>query len=113
MQKPNRKIIRISLKDKFLFWNNYYINSKKKDSLVKIPGFEISLKSINNVITRTSFTINNKIDTFINNSFYYKNLFIRNENFYIIDKNTDSTFGPMSLKEFEFLMKKKHIKLSF
>ncbi len=53
------------------------------------------------------------INTIFETEMFYKNMFSRRLNYYIIQKDNDSVFGPLSYIEYRNLRERKKIKLDF
>lgn len=112
-QMPNRNLILKNVKDNLNTWNDFYAENNK-DSLVELCHKKIKLKEIHHLINKSdSLRINQIADSIFNDNLYYKKIFKNKYNYYIIQKNKDSVFGPLTLTEFRVLKSKKKMALDF
>lgn len=113
IQVPDEKLMLSQIKKDLVFWNQYYMDNSK-DSLINLIHGEIALKNINNLFKKDGKINLTKVsDSIFKSSEYFKKIFKNKENYYIIQKSNDSIFGPLNLKEFEVLIKRKSIDLHF
>ena len=113
LQEPNKKLMIKQIADDLTTWNNYYLENKK-DSVVNLTHGKLSLKNIDNLIKENKSRRLDKIaDSIFNKESFYKKIFKNKENYYIIQKENDSIFGPLNLKEFTKIKNKKNIDLDF
>ena len=113
LQKPNKKLLIKHLVDDLIIWNNYFIEMKK-DSLVDLGHKKMLLRDIHRLVENNEAKkLNTTADSIIDKDVYYQKMFKNKENYYIIQKNKDSIYGPLSVKEFEVIKKKKKIDLDF
>ena len=57
--------------------------------------------------------INPLLDSIFHSDPFYKKIFSSNENYWIIDKDENKRFGPLTFTEFENLRRDKRIDLKF
>ena len=113
LQRPNKKLVLKQIEDDLTLWNNYY-TVNKKDSIVTFNFNKISLVRINNIIEKVGVNNISKVaDSIFNNQEFYKKIFERKDNYYIVNKKNDSIFGQLTFDEFLRLKKKKNIALDF
>lgn len=113
LQEPNKKLMLKNTNSDLKFWNEYYLTNKK-DSLVSLDHKKMMLSEIHNLVDNNKIKRLNKItDSIFKNEIFYKKIFQNKINYYIIQKVDDSIFGPLTLKEFEILKRKKIISLDF
>jgi tRNA splicing endonuclease len=112
-QKPNINLMKKRIVDNLELWNNYY-KKNKKDSVIDLMHGEISLIEINLLMQQNKLKDNDSIiNTIFETEMFYKNMFSRRLNYYIIQKDNDSVFGPLSYIEYRNLRERKKIKLDF
>lgn len=111
IQEPNKLLLYNSLKNELLFWNKYY-SKKLKDSIIDLSFDSLSLTKIN-TISEDSKKIDIVVDSILINNNFYKKMLKNKKNYYIIDKDNDSVFGPFDKHEFNNLIKIKNIKINF
>ena len=110
-QKHNREVLLNELKMELSSWGGYY-NIYKREGVINFNDVPVSLKEISKQIELRGST--NLADSIISHSSYYKELLTPNKiNYYIIDKDEDSTWGPFDKLEFEKIKKEKGINLDF
>ncbi|UYW02005.1 hypothetical protein K5I29_03585 [Flavobacterium agricola] len=109
-QSPNKKLLLESIKNDLNVWNNYYI-SIKKDSLIDLNNQKISIYNIHKLVTNRGTEV--ITDSIFNNEVLYRKMFRNKFNYYIIEKKTDSVYGPLTLEELNVFKKKKKIDLNF
>ena len=110
-QKHNREVLLNELKMELSSWGGYY-NIYKREGVINFNDVPVSLKEISKQIELRGST--NLADSIISHSSYYKELLTPNKiNYYIIDKDEDSTWGPFDKLEFEKVKKEKGINLDF
>ena len=110
-QKYNRKVLLNELGMELSSWRGYY-NIYKREGVINFNDVQVSLKEISKQIELRGST--NLADSIISHSSYYKELLTPNKiNYYIIDKDEDSTWGPFDKLEFEKIKKEKGINLDF
>jgi hypothetical protein len=113
IQKPNKSLIIKRIKDDLELWNNYY-SENKKDSLVSLVHKKMLLSNIHKLVgSNKTEKLNITADSIFNNEIFYKKMFQNKSNYYIIQKANDSIFGPLTLKKFDAIKKKKSIDLDF
>lgn len=113
LQQPNKKLMLKKIKDDLELWNNYY-SENKKDSLVSLVHKKMLLSNIHKLVgSNKTEKLNITADSIFNNEIFYKKMFENKSNYYIIQKANDSIFGPLTLKGFEIIKKKKSIDLDF
>lgn len=113
LQQPNKFLMVKRIKDDLELWNNYYFENKK-DSLINLVHKKMLLSEINNLVENKKIEkINVIADSIFSSELFYKKMFRNKYNYYIIQKENDSIFGPLTLKEFEILKKEKKIDLDF
>lgn len=113
LQQPNKFLMLKRIKENLELWDNYYIENKK-DSLVSIVHKKILLSEIHSILgNRKMEKLNMVSDSIFINDIYFKKMFRNKYNYYIINKENDSIFGPLTLNEFEILKKEKNINLEF
>lgn len=111
-QQPNKELMLKQIKEDLELWNDHYLESKK-DSLVSLVHNKMRLTDIHNLVKNKKEKLNITVDSIFNNEILYKKMFRNKSNYYIIQKANDSIFGPLTLKEFEVIKKKKSIDLDF
>ena len=110
-QKYNREVLLNELGMELSSWGGYY-NIYKREGVINFNDVPVSLKEISKQIELRRST--NLADSIISHSTYYKELLTPNKiNYYIIDKDEDSTWGPFDKLEFEKIKKEKGINLDF
>ena len=110
-QKYNREVLLNELRMELSSWGGYY-NIYKREGVINFKDVQVSLKEISKQIELRGST--NLADSIISHSSYYKELLTPNKiNYYIIDKDEDSTWGPFDKLEFEKIKKEKGINLVF
>ena len=110
-QKYNREVLLNELRMELSSWGGYY-NIYKREGVINFNDVQVSLKEISKQIELGRST--NLADSIISHSSYYKELLTPNKiNYYIIDKDEDSTWGPFDKLEFEKIKKEKGINLDF
>ena len=110
-QKYNREVLLNELGMELSSWGGYY-NIYKREGVINFKDVQVSLKEISKQIDLGRST--NLADSIISHSSYYKELLTPNKiNYYIIDKDKDSTWGPFDKLEFEKIKKEKGINLDF
>ena len=110
-QKYNREVLLNELRMELSSWGGYY-NIYKREGVINFNDVPVSLKEISKQIDLGRST--NLADSIISHSSYYKELLTPNKiNYYIIDKDEDSTLGPFDKLEFEKIKKEKEINLDF
>lgn len=110
-QKYNREVLLNELRMELSSWGGYY-NIYKREGVINFNDVQVSLKEISKQIELGRST--NLADSIISHSSYYKELLTPNKiNYYIIDKDEDSTWGPFDKLEFEKIKKEKGINLVF
>ena len=110
-QKYNREVLLNELGMELSSWGGYY-NIYKREGVINFNDVQVSLKEISKQIELRGST--NLADSIISHSSYYKELLTPNKiNYYIIDKDEDSTWGPFDKLEFEKIKKEKGINLDF
>ena len=110
-QKYNREVLLNELGMELSSWGGYY-NIYKREGVINFNDVPVSLKEISKQIDLGRST--NLADSIISHSSYYKELLTPNKiNYYIIDKDKDSTWGPFDKLEFEKIKKEKGINLDF
>ena len=110
-QKYNREVLLNELGMELSSWGGYY-NIYKREGVINFKDVQVSLKEISKQIELRGST--NLADSIISHSSYYKELLTPNKiNYYIIDKDEDSTWGPFDKLEFEKVKKEKGINLDF
>ena len=110
-QKYNREVLLNELGMELSSWGGYY-NIYKREGVINFKDVQVSLKEISKQIELSGST--NLADSIIYHSSYYKELLTPNKiNYYIIDKDEDSTWGPFDKLEFEKIKKEKEINLDF
>ena len=110
-QKYNREVLLNELRMELSSWGGYY-NIYKREGVINFNDVPVSLKEISKQIELRGST--NLADSIISHSSYYKELLTPNKiNYYIIDKDEDSTWGPFDKLEFEKIKKEKGINLDF
>lgn len=110
-QKYNREVLLNELRMELSSWGGYY-NIYKREGVINFNDVPVSLKEISKQIDLGRST--NLADSIISHSSYYKELLTPNKiNYYIIDKDEDSTWGPFDKLEFEKIKKEKGINLDF
>lgn len=110
-QKYNRVVLLNELGMELSSWGGYY-NIYKREGVINFKDVQVSLKEISKQIELRGST--NLADSIISHSSYYKELLTPNKiNYYIIDKDEDSTWGPFNKLEFEKIKKEKGINLDF
>ena len=110
-QKYNREVLLNELGMELSSWGGYY-NIYKREGVINFNDVPVSLKEISKQIDLGRST--NLADSIISHSSYYKELLTPNKiNYYIIDKDEDSTWGPFDKLEFEKVKKEKGINLDF
>ena len=110
-QKYNREVLLNELRMELSSWGGYY-NIYKREGVINFNDVPVSLKEISKQIELRGST--NLADSIISHSSYYKELLTPNKiNYYIIDKDEDSTWGPFDKLEFEKIKKEKGINLVF
>lgn len=109
-QIPNKKILLQNIKDDLNLWSNYYLEIKR-DSLIDLNYQKTSIYNIHKLVTNKGAEA--ITDSIFNNEPFYKKMFINKYNYNIIEKATDSVFGPLNLNEFDALKKEKKIDLDF
>ena len=110
-QKYNREVLLNELRMELSSWGGYY-NIYKREGVINFNDVQVSLKEISKQIELRGST--NLADSIISHSSYYKELLTPNKiNYYIIDKDEDSTWGPFDKLEFEKIKKEKGINLVF
>lgn len=112
VQQPNKALIIQRIKDDLELWNNYY-SENKKDTLVSLVHKKMHLTDINYLVDNKKEKLNITADSIFNGEVFYKKMFQNKSNYYIIKKANDSIFGPLTLKEFEILKRRKKIDLDF
>lgn len=112
-QYPNKKLMIQNIEDELNLWSNYYLENKK-DSIVNLICKNTSIKEINKLVENTKKErLNVIVDSIFDNDVLYKKMFRNKINYYIIQKDREIVFGPLTLKEFEAIKKKKSIDLDF
>ena len=110
-QKYNREVLLNELGMELSSWGGYY-NIYKREGVINFKDVQVSLKEISKQIDLGRST--NLADSIISHSSYYKELLTPNKiNYYIIDKDKDSTWSPFDKLEFEKVKKEKGINLDF
>ena len=110
-QKYNREVLLNELEMELSSWGGDY-NIYKREGVINFNDVPVSLKEISKQIDLRRRT--NLADSIISHSSYYKELLTPNKiNYYIIDKDEDSTWGPFDKLEFEKIKKEKGINLDF
>ena len=110
-QKYNREVLLNELGMELSSWGGYY-NIYKREGVINFKDVQVSLKEISKQIDLGRST--NLADSIISHSSYYKELLTPNKiNYYIIDKDKYSTWGPFDKLEFEKVKKEKGINLDF
>ena len=110
-QKYNREVLLNELGMELSSWGGYY-NIYKREGVINFNDVPVSLKEISKQIELRRST--NLADSIISHSTYYKELLTPNKiNYYFIDKDEDSTWGPFDKLEFEKIKKEKGINLVF
>ena len=110
-QKYNREVLLNELGMELSSWGGDY-NIYKREGVINFNDVPVSLKEISKQIELRGST--NLADSIISHSSYYKELLTPNKiNYYIIDKDEDSTWGPFDKLEFEKIKKEKGINLDF
>ena len=110
-QKYNREVLLNELGMELSSWGGDY-NMYKREGVINFNDVPVSLKEISKQIELRRRT--NLADSIISHSTYYKELLTPNKiNYYIIDKDEDSTWGPFDKLEFEKIKKEKGINLVF
>lgn len=112
-QTPNKKLflqnIKEDLKD-LKIWSNYFLESKK-GSLVDFIYKKTTIYDIHKLIKNKDTEI--VADSIFKNDSFCKSIFRNKVNYYIIQKEKDILFGPLTLYEFEVMKKNKNIDLDF
>lgn len=110
-QVPNKPLMIRRIKKSLEFWNSYFLKNKKNINVDLVHG-ETSLENINKLfLKKSSQSIDMAVDSIFRNEIFYKKMFQDKRNYYIIQKDNDSIFGPLTLKEFEKIRIKKSITL--
>ena len=110
-QKYNREVLLNELGMELSSWGGYY-NIYKREGVINFNDVPVSLKEISKQIELRRST--NLADSIISHSTYYKELLTPNKiNYYFIDMDKDSTWGPFDKLEFEKIKKEKGINLDF
>ena len=110
-QKYNREVLLNELGMELSSWGGYY-NIYKREGVINFNDVPVSLKEISKQIDLGRST--NLADSIISHSSYYKELLTPNKiNYYFIDMDKDSTWGPFDMLEFEKIKKEKGINLDF
>jgi len=110
-QKYNREVLLNELRMELSSWGGYY-NIYKREGVINFNDVPVSLKEISKQIDLGRST--NLADSIISHSSYYKELLTPNKiNYYFIDMDKDSTWGPFDKLEFEKIKKEKGINLDF
>lgn len=111
LQVPNKPLMISRLKNSLEFWNSYFLKNKKNINVDLVHG-EISLENINKLFLKNSSQdIDRAVDSIFRNEIFYKKMFQDKKNYYIIQKDNDSVFGPLTLEEFQKIRIKKGIAL--
>lgn len=112
-QQPNKKLAINKIKQNLEFWNEYYLENHK-DSLVEIGYDKMTLINIQNLVKKNKSIRQDIIaDSLFKHKVCYKKIFKNKNNYYIIQKRNDSIFGPLTLKDFQKIKRKKKIDLDF
>lgn len=110
-QKYNREVLLNELGMELSSWGGDY-NMYKREGVINFNDVPVSLKEISKQIELRRST--NLADSIISHSSYYKELLTPNKiNYYFIDMDKDSTWGPFDMLEFEKIKKEKGINLDF
>lgn len=112
-QIPNKKLLLQNIKDDLndlKLWSNYYLESKK-GSLVDLIYKKTSIYDIHKLIKNKDTEI--VVDSIFKNDSFCKSMFRNKINYYIIQKDKDIVFGPLTFNEFEVMKKNKNIDLDF
>ena len=110
-QKYNREVLLNELGMELSSWGGYY-NIYKREGVINFNDVPVSLKEISKQIELRGST--NLADSVISHSSYYKELLTPNKiNYYFIDMDKDSTWGPFDKLEFEKIKKEKGINMDF
>ena len=110
-QKYNREVLLNELRMELSSWGGDY-NIYKREGVINFNDVPVSLKEISKQIELRGST--NLADSIISHSSYYKELLTPNKiNYYFIDMDKDSTWGPFDMLEFEKIKKEKGINLDF
>ena len=110
-QKYNREVLLNELEMELFSWEEDY-NMHKREGVINFNDVPVSLKEISKQIDLGRST--NLADSIISHSSYYKELLTPNKiNYYFIDMDKDSTWGPFDKLEFEKIKKEKGINLDF
>ncbi|MFB9109792.1 hypothetical protein [Flavobacterium gyeonganense] len=112
-QQPNKKLLINKIKQNLEFWNNYYLENRK-DSLVEIGYDKMTLKDIQTLLEKNKKTKKDIVaDSLFRQKSCYKKIFKNKTNYYIIEKTTDSIFGPLNIKDFKNIKARKKVDLEF
>jgi hypothetical protein len=113
IQQPDKSSLIKRIKDDIEFWSRYYSNNKK-DSLINLVHKKMLLSDIYSLVGSGKIEkLNVTADSIFNNEIFYTKMFQNKRNYFIIQKSNDSIFGPLTLKEFEILKRKKKIEIDF
>lgn len=113
LQKPNKELMIKNIEDDLLMWNNHYLTNMK-DTLVDFSFGKMSSKRIYNLINRNKTGELHRIaESLFNDGILKKKGFANFENYYIIQKQNDSIFGPYNFEKFTKIKYKKNIDLDF
>lgn len=112
-QRPNRKLMDKNIKDDLSFWSNYCVENKK-DTVINVFGDKMSIKHINNLLTKHSGNNLQRVsDSIMNNNASLKSIFKNKLNYYLIDKKSDALYGPMNKNELSKIRARKGVTLTF
>ncbi|ACU05857.1 hypothetical protein [Pedobacter heparinus] len=112
-QRPNRKLMDKNIKDDLSFWSNYYVENKK-DTVINVFGDKMSIKHINNLLTTLSEDNLQRVsDSIVKNNASLKSIFKNKLNYYLIDKKSDSLYGPMNKDELSKIRARKGVTITW
>jgi len=111
-QHPNKELMLKKMEDDFNIWSNYY-SENKKDSIVNLSFSKISLKEIFKLGEANNKKFIKVADSILLNDRFNKIIFSNKENYYIIDKEKDKMYGPLTFSEFRKLKTSLKITLDF
>lgn len=104
LQRPNKALVKQNIKDDLKMWR-YLSKITVGDKEIAMDNLKLRCASVEK--------ISSIADSLFQESSYYQKMFHLESNYYIIDKDTDSIFGPMDKIQFEKMKEDKNISLDF
>lgn len=114
IQKPDREVAKSILKKELKFWSDYYAQPGADTNIQATLPYRKSVGNRDILFqTMDSAAISCKVDSILSNEKFYTDLFKESTNYYIIDKDRNFVFGPLSITNFYKLLTEKKVNLKF